>query len=107
MRLTLWQGVVLASLAAVLIALAVFDAAGAPPSCSDAQTKLDADLLADAEAAFTAVLDENPDSACGKTGMEDVVTELCLRARTMSEAGHPEDANKPTPRRWRLSRRVT
>jgi hypothetical protein len=94
MRLTLWQGIGLASLAAILLAFAVFDASGAPPSCEDADAKLYAGLLADAESAYGAVLDENPDAGCAKTGMDIVVEKLCERAWTISHAGHPEDANK-------------
>jgi hypothetical protein len=93
MRLTLWQGIGLASLAAILIALAVFDAS-ASPSCGGADAKLDAGLLADAEAAYGDVLDEEPASGCARIGMENVVRKLCGRAWAMTHAGHPDDAKK-------------
>jgi hypothetical protein len=94
MRLTLWQGIGLASLAAVLIAFAIFDASAVPSPCADGKAKLDAGLLADAKAAYDEELDEDPESDCGRVGVEQVVKELCARASVMTRAGHPDDAKK-------------
>jgi hypothetical protein len=96
MRLTLWQGIGLFALAAVLGSIALLDVAAPTParSCSGADASLENRLVKQAGKEYAAILAEESDSDCAGKGMRRVVRQLCARAQLINFAGHPVDAAK-------------
>jgi hypothetical protein len=93
LRPTLLQGLVALAAAICLIAIAVADVTG-PRSCSDADASLKYGLLKNAQEAYTAILEEEPTSACAQEGMAFVVTGLCARAAAARTAGYEDEAKE-------------
>jgi hypothetical protein len=85
---------VLLLVAAAVAVGVVLLASTAPSSCGDADASQESQLVAQAQRAYTAILSEDPDSACAIKGMRLVVRELCARGRTLDDRGATEQAEK-------------
>jgi hypothetical protein len=76
-RLILLLQVVLAIFVVGLIVVPLLDSTR---ECGDADALLANNLTSDAEKAYLAVLADEPDSECGRDGMQDVVVRRCAAA---------------------------
>jgi hypothetical protein len=88
-----WRLVALAVLAAVLLAVTFMDV-GSAAACGDAQRLVDNDRLAEARTAFVKLLDDDATHDCATTGLTDVASEQCARAKTLAELGRKEESDK-------------
>jgi collagen triple helix repeat protein len=86
----------LALLLAVAVGLlvTVFLGSTAPASCKQADTSRTAQLIAQANKAYVAILKDEPDSDCATRGMQLVVRELCRRADILRTNDQDEQARK-------------
>jgi hypothetical protein len=93
MRLTVWGGVALVTVAIALAAAATLHAT-APRSCDQADASRHSHLLVQAEKKYSDILSEEPSSKCARRGMNVVLAVLCSRAKRLADDTRTDEAAK-------------